>query len=90
MKIIRRRRIVKTKTCAFRQWQSEGADGSFNCPNCGKTFDKDSQLNAAITKLLPELVDEPIVVHALPEAKDAESSCDEGCTEKSEGNNNHE
>ena len=28
MKIIRRRRIVKTKTCAFRQWQSEGQEAA--------------------------------------------------------------
>ena len=83
MKIIRRKRTIKIETCAFRQWQSEGTESSFSCPNCGKTFETNPELNAAIEKLLPELVEEEITnVRALPEARDLEGSCDEGCAEK--------
>jgi hypothetical protein len=82
MKIIRRKRTIKIETCAFRQWQEEGTESSFSCPNCGKTFGQNPELSAAIEKLLPEIVDEPKTVLALPEATDAESSCDEGCADK--------
>ena len=90
MKIIRRKRTIKIETCAFREWQDEGKDSSFSCPNCGKTFGQNPQLNAAIERLLPELVEEPIEIRALPEPKDSGSSCDQGCTEKLEGDHNHE
>jgi transcription initiation factor IIE alpha subunit len=82
MKIIRRKRTIKIETCAFRQWQDEGTDSSFSCPNCGKTFGQNPELSAAIEKLLPEIVDEPKAVLALPEATETESACDEVCAEK--------
>ena len=90
MKIIRRKRTITIETCAFRRWQDEGKDGSFSCPNCGKTFQQNEPLNAAIEKLLPELVDEPKLVRALPEPTETESSCDEECETQVGGNNNHE
>lgn len=80
MKIIRRKRTVTIKKCEFRQWQSEGTDERFSCPNCGKTFEQ-TELNAAIEKLRSELVDDTVTVRALLEAKDPESPCGEGCTD---------
>ena len=81
MKIIRRKRTVTIQTCAFRQWQSDGQDGSFSCPNCGKTFQQNAELNAAIEKVLPSIVDEPREVRALPAAPVSESSCEGKCNE---------
>ena len=89
MKIIRRKRTIKIKTCAFRQWRSEGTNEDFSCPNCGKTFEN-AGLNAAIEKLRPEFVYDTVTVRALLEVKDSESSCAEGCAEKIGGNINHE
>ena len=90
MKIIRRKRTVTIETCSFRRWQDQGQEDSFHCPNCGKTFEPNPQLTAAIGKVLPEVVDEPKSYRALPPATGMESSCDEECTEKTGGNNNHE
>ena len=89
MKITRRKRTITIKKCEFRQWQSEGKDENFSCPNCGKTFEN-AELNAAIEKLRPEIGDDTVTVRALLEVKNTESSCDQGCSEKSGGNNNHE
>lgn len=90
MRIIRRKRTVTIETCSFRKWQDEGSEETFSCPNCGKTFESNPLLGAAIEKYLPEIVDEPKSVLALPEAREAESSCDKGCNEKTGGNHNHE
>ena len=90
MKIIRRKRTVTIQTCSFQKWQSERKGESFSCPNCGKTFEPNPQLEAAIEKHLPEILDERKQVLALPEANVPESSCDQGCTETPEGIDNHE
>ena len=89
MKIIRRKRTITIKKCAFRQWQSEKTDERFSCPNCGKTFEN-TELNAAIKRLREELVDDTVTIRGLLEVKDSDRSCDQRCTEKPEGNNNHE
>ena len=70
MKIIRRTRTIKIKTCSFQQWREDGAEGSFNCPHCGKTFEPNAPLNAAIAKLRPQLIeDKPVAL--LPESSEA-------------------
>jgi transcription initiation factor IIE alpha subunit len=89
MKIIRRKRTITIKTCEFREWQSKGMDERFSCPNCGKTFEN-AELNAAIEKLRHELVDDTVTIRGLLEVKASDSSCEQRCSEKPEGKNNHE
>lgn len=81
MKIIRRKRTIKIETCSFQQWRNDGAEGNFNCPHCGKTFEPNAPLNAAIAKLLPEVTeDEPVLL--LPEKSEtSDADCDQGCNE---------
>ena len=82
MKIIRHKRTIKIKTCSFQQWQDAGSEGNFNCPHCGKTFEPNAPLNAAIAKLLPALVEEK-PVGLLPESSDTnDAGCDEVCADK--------
>ena len=81
MKIIRHKRTIKIKTCSFQQWQDAGAEGSFNCPHCGKTFEPNAPLNAAIAKLLPEIVEDPPVALLTQGSVTVDEGCDEGCSE---------
>ena len=95
MKVIRRKRKVMIQQCAFGQWQRKGGRGSFDCPNCGMTFQEEPRLEAADNKpgsehgnktirLLPiidRVENEKRMLRLLPAVGNG-GSCGEGCAGK--------